>query len=447
MDNTKIQNALRAASDTEALILGEGTRDQTHEIFQLYFPGTSALVIADDITFEAAGKFLHEQLQAANVHTLEPFVFPGKPILHTDYEHVEHLRNFLQKQPNTIPIAVGAGTINDIVKRAAYESDRKYMLLATAASVDGYSAFGAALVRNGFKKNLECPAPWVIMADIEILRDAPAEMTAAGYGDLLSKITAGADWIIADTIGVNPIIPSIWDMVQTDLRKWVRAPEKLREGDPQTFEFLFEGLTMTGFAMQAMQVSRPASGSEHLFNHIWEMQHHRDATGQPLLHGFKVSIGILTSTAFMETLFTKDIKQLNIRNVCEQWKSWEERAADIQQAFRGTPIIDRVLDESHGKYLTREQLRDRLELLVAHWDELREKVKKQIIPYQEVKRMLTAAACPVKPEDIQLDREHVLRSIPLAQMIRNRYMVFDLAYELGWLEECIHDIRQCKDYL
>ena len=87
-------------------------------------------------------------------------------------------------------------------------------------------------------------------------------MTAAGYADLVSKIPAGADWIIADLIGVDPILPSIWDMVQTDLRAWIKAPEKLKAGDEQAFGFLFEGLTMSGFAMQACRKSRPApSGS------------------------------------------------------------------------------------------------------------------------------------------------------------------------------------------
>jgi glycerol-1-phosphate dehydrogenase [NAD(P)+] len=447
MDTKKIQQALQAASETEAFILRAGCRYETPEIFRKYFPAMAAVVVADEITFEVAGKLVQERLQTAHVDTIDPFVFPGTPILHADYVHIERLREFLKDQPNTIPIAVGSGTINDIVKRAAHETERRYLVVATAASVDGYSSFGAAISQDGFKKTLECPAPWVILADIEILRDAPAEMTAAGYADLVSKVPAGADWIIADALDVDRIVPSVWEMVQVDLRKWIGAPEKLQQGDPQTFEFLFEGLTMTGFAMQAMRRSRPASGADHLFNHIWEMQHHVDADGQPISHGFKVSIGSLASIALTETVFARDITQLSIQDVCQQWKRWEDREAEINQAFQGTPIVDRVLGESKAKYLTPDQLLERLELLVSSWEELREKIQQQIIPYPTLKEMLLAADCPVTPEEINLSRKRVRETYILAQMIRNRYTILDLAYELGWLESCVDEICSSETYL
>ena len=444
--SNRIQQALQAASETEEFVSGAGFKEKTPEVFQRYFPGATAIVVADEITFEVVGKFVYELLQATNIPTIDPFVYPGKPVLHADYVHIERLRDFLKEHPGVIPVAVGSGTINDITKRAVHEVDRRYMVVATAASVDGYSSFGAAISKEGFKKTLECPAPLAIVADTEILRDAPVEMTAAGYADLMSKIPAGADWLIADTVGADPIVPDVWDMVQADLRKWLGAPEKLKEGDEQAFEFLFEGLTMTGFAMQAIRKSRPASGADHLFNHIWEMQQHRDANGEPVSHGFKVSIGTLASTALMEAVFAKDITQLDIEAVCKQWKSWEERETEIQQAFQGTPIIDRVLSESKAKYLTGEQLRERLQLLTEQWEALRTKIKEQIIPYQELKRMLVAADCPVMPEQINLTRERLRETYILAQMIRNRYTILDLAYELGWLEECVHEVLSSKEY-
>lgn len=447
MENTRIQKALEAASETEAFISREGCLVDTAQIFQQYFSGARALVVADDITFSVAGKSVYEGLRSANVKTLEPFVFPGEPMLHADYVHIEKLRDFLQEHPNTIPIAVGSGTVNDIVKRTVYEADRRYMVVATAASVDGYSSFGASISRDGFKKTMDCLAPLAIMADIEILRNAPIEMTAAGYGDLMSKVPAGADWIIADLVGAEPIAPLAWDMIHPHLRSWLSSPEKLKTGDPQTFEALFEGLTMTGFAMQAIHKSRPASGADHLFSHIWDMKHHRDASGQRVSHGFQVSLGTLASTALMEIVFARDIQQLDIDNVCQQWKSWEEREVEIQQAFRGTPIVDRVIAESQAKYLSIDQLRDRLNFIVAEWETLRNKVNEQIIPYQKLKEMLLVADCPVRPEDVNLSKDQVRETYFLAQMIRNRYTILDLAYELNWLKDCVEEIIVSDKYL
>ncbi len=446
MSTDNIRNALQAASDTDEFLLGPGTRYKIPDVFQKYFPRATAIVVADDITFEVAGKFVHDRLQSANVPVSDPFVFPGRPMLHADYKHVEKLQEFL-KGTDAAPIAVGSGTINDIVKLASYEAERRYIVVATAASVDGYSSYGAAMQREGFKKTLECSAPLVIIADSDILRNAPAEMTAAGYADLVSKITAGADWLIADTVGAELLDPPIWNMVQPELRKWIGAPEKLKEGDAQAFEFLFEGLTMSGFAMQAMHNSRPASGADHLLSHIWEMQNLQDAEGLPISHGFKVSIGTLGSTALMETVFLKEITQLNVSAVCDRWKSWEERKAEIQAAFRNTPIIDRVINESKAKYLTVDQLQDRLHLLITCWKDLKKKVLKQLIPYHELHDLLLAVGCPVKPEQINLSRERVKDTFFQAQMIRTRYTILDLAYELGWLNECVDDIMASETYL
>lgn len=448
MKNTRIEQALRAATETADFITGAGCRAALPQILRTHFPGKTAVIVADEITFAVAGRELQTRLEEAQLCAHAPFIFPGKPVLHGEYSHIARLRDALAAYPpDVIPVAVGAGTINDIVKRAAFETQRRYVVVATAASVDGYSSFGAAIVKDGFKQTLECAAPLVIVADIEILRDAPPEMTAAGYADLMSKIPAGADWILADVVGADPIDLPVWDMVQADLRAWLAHPEKLRAGDLPTFEMLFEGLTMTGLAMQVIRKSRPASGAEHLLSHIWEMQGHRDAQGEPVSHGFQVSIGTLASTALMETVLARDIRTLDIDAVCQRWQPWEARAAEIQRAFDGTPFIAQVLRESQAKYLTREQLRTRLEIIVSGWDELRQRVARQLFPYQELKRTLQIAACPVTPAAIQLDRQRLRETYRLAQMIRNRYTILDFAFELNWFESCVEEILASNVYL
>ena len=54
-----------------------------------------------------------------------------------------------------------------------------------------------------------------MVADIEILRAAPKDLTAAGYADLAAKVTAGADWIMADALGAEPIDAQAWRIVQS----------------------------------------------------------------------------------------------------------------------------------------------------------------------------------------------------------------------------------------
>ncbi len=442
-----MQRALERAPETGDFLLGAGCRFKIPAVFQRCFPGKVAIIIADDKTFAAAGRTVQAALQASEVASVEPFVFPGEPTLHADYEHVERLREVLSASPDLIPLAVGSGTINDLVKRTVFELERRYLVLATAASVDGYSSFGAPIVQQGFKKTMDCPAPLVIVADSEVLRDAPPEMSAAGYADLMSKIPAGADWILADLLDLDPIEPVAWDMVQAGLRRWVGAPEQLQQGDAQAFEALFEGLTMSGFAMQAIRKSRPASGADHLLSHIWDMQYHRDAQGHSVSHGFQVALGSLASIALMERFFAKDIPKLDIDAVCRKRQSWDARAADILKAFGENAISQRAIEESRAKFADHEELRARLTRLVSKWDEMRARVQAQLFPYAEFRAMLAAAACPVTPQQIHLSRERFRETFRLAQMIRNRYTILDLAYETGLLEECVEEILASPCYL
>jgi hypothetical protein len=78
----------------------------------------------------------------------EDYARTGRPTLHADYENVKALTQALSGH-QAIPVAVGSGTINDIVKRASHESERPYMAVGTAASMDGYTSFGASITKDG----------------------------------------------------------------------------------------------------------------------------------------------------------------------------------------------------------------------------------------------------------------------------------------------------------
>ena len=178
------------------------------------------------------------------------------------------------------------------------------MAVATAASMDGYTAYGASITHRGSKQTFDCPAPRAVLADLEVIARAPREMNAAGYADLLAKGVAGADWILADAVGEEPIDPAAWDTVQSFLRSWVDSPGGIARGEPGCLRRLVVGLMMSGFAMQAAQSSRPASGAEHQFSHLWDMQHHTHDGTAPS-HGFKVGIGTLASLGLYEDLLRR----------------------------------------------------------------------------------------------------------------------------------------------
>ncbi len=384
-------------------------------------------LVADGNTWRAAGAEVAKILKAAGMEGPEPFLFPGTPMLHADEGNVNLL---LEQFPeNVVPVAIGGGTVNDLVKRASGLRHVSYCCVPTAPSVDGYTSSGAALTASGLKQTLPCPAPLAVVADSGILRNAPPEMFAAGYADLMAKIPAGADWLAADTLGIEAVDPAVWELVQTPLRDNLSDPSDVRR--------VFTGLAATGYAMQLYRDSRPASGADHLVSHIWEMEN-LCCNGKPVSHGFKVAIGTVTSTALYEALFS--LSEQEARRLARPGLDRAGREAEIDALLSVGTYGAATRTIALDKFREGDALAERRELIYRNWETLRKRILHQLYPLEELTRRLTAAGCPVKPADIQLGREQFLHGIRTAQLIRKRYTVLDLVYELGLLEELLQRI-------
>ena len=442
MDERRIAEALREATDTAEVRIGEGALDAVADVFARSFGPCAAVVVADENTFAVAGTTVSRQLEATGRELIEPFVFAGRPTLRADYENVEALALSLRGHA-AIPVAVGAGTVNDIVKRASHECDRPYMSVATAASMDGYTSFGAAITKDGFKQTLECPAPRAVVADRRVAIGAPAQMTSAGYADLLAKLTAGADWIVADALDIEPIKPKQWALVQEPLRGATARPGDLQAGDPRAMEDLIEGLIMSGLAMQAASSSRPASGAEHQFSHLWEMEglgHRPEGDEPPLSHGFKVGVGTVSIAALYERVLRRDFAGLDTEAAVWAWPVRQEVERRVRSALGTGDLAEAAVAETRAKYIDAGHLARRLERLADRWADLRDRVREQLIPAEQVRAQLSEAGCPTTPAEIGLGSDRFKTTYRRAQMIRRRYTILDLANEAGVLDDCVEEL-------
>ncbi len=442
MGASRLEEAIRGATDTREVVIGQGAMASIAEVFERSFADSAAVLVFDENTREVAGNAVNEKLEASGRTVLEPFQFPGQPVLHADYEHVRALTNSLSNH-EAIAVAVGSGTVNDVVKRASHECGRPYMTVATAASMDGYTSFGASITKDGFKQTMECSAPRAVVADVEVVMSAPARMTASGYGDLLAKVTAGADWIVADALEIEPIKTVEWSLVQGPLREATARPAELLAGDARAMERLIEGLIMSGLAMQGASSSRPASGAEHQFSHLWEMEGvgENPEPGQaPLSHGFKVALGTVSIAALYERMLARDLAALDIAGAVRAWPSWEAVEGRVRQAFAGSEVEEAALAETRAKYVDAAQLSRRLQLLGQRWPELHERIQEQLLPAEQVRVQLSKAECPVTPREIGLGVEPFKATYRRAQMIRRRYTILDVTNEAGILDACVQEL-------
>ncbi len=430
-----LADALRSARETRALLVGPGVLGETGRLFREQFPGRRAVVVADPETRTVAADAVAAALAAAGIGTEPMYLFPGAG-LYAEFGYVTRLEASLCRH-DAIPVAVGSGTINDLAKLAAHRTGREgYLCVATAASMDGYTAFGASITHEGAKQTFNCPAPRAVVADLDVIRRAPDWLTAAGYADLSAKLTAGADWILADALGAEPIEPRAWAIVQGGLRAALADPAGARAGRIEAIGPLVEGLMLGGFAMQWTKSSRPASGAEHQFSHLWDMEHHVHG-GEAPSHGFKVGVATLAVTRFYEAVLACDFERLDVAAAVAAWPAPETEEAAVRRMFAGTDFIATAVTETRAKHPAPAELSAQLERLRRDWPALRRRLQAQLLPAAEIERRLALAGAPTAPEAIGIPPARLRSAFRRAYHIRRRFTVLDLAVRTGQLERLL----------
>ncbi len=418
-----MESALRRARDTRKLVVAPGARRNVADVFAELFGNSPCIIIADENTFAVAGQDAYDGLRASGRKCFEPLVLEAEG-LYAEYAFVTQIQRALAGN-DAIPVAVGAGSINDLTKLASHLSGRQYLSLATAASMDGYTAFGASITHEGSKQTFDCPAPLGVVADLDVIAAAPQGLNASGYADLVAKVPAGVDWLLADSLGVDAIDLDIWDMVQSRLDVWMSDPCGVHTGDLNATRRLTIALMITGFAMQAACSSRPVSGAEHQFSHLWDMEHHTYRGITPS-HGFKVGIGSLASLALYEAVMAYDFSQLDVEAAVSGWPNLAANDQEINALFETPELRRKAILESTTKYIDHDALRTQLEQVKRDWPRIRERLAEKLMTRAEVLDLLQAAGCPVKSEDIGISPERLRISFRKAYHIRRRFTVLDL---------------------
>ncbi|MBI5689868.1 MAG: sn-glycerol-1-phosphate dehydrogenase [Verrucomicrobia bacterium] len=434
-----LTDALSSARETRALVVGRGVVREAARVFADQFPGATAVVVADPTTQRVAGESVIAALRAAGIASESPFLFTD-PGLYAEFRFVAQLEASLRTH-GAIPIAVGSGTINDLVKLAAHRTGRPgYLCVATAASMDGYTAFGASITFEGAKQTFNCPAPRAVVADLDIIGRAPPDMTASGYADLLAKVPAGADWILADALSVEPVEARAWAIVQGGLRDALADPAGARAGRPTAIAPLVEGLMLGGFAMQWSKSSRPASGAEHQFSHLWDMEHHTHQGAAPS-HGFKVGVATHAVSRFYERLLARDLQSLDVDAAVARWSSAEVNGEAVLRArFAGTDFVATAVAETQAKQIAPAALREQLHRLQAGWPQTRARLQGQLLPAAEVKRRLELVGAPSEPEQIGISRARLRDTFVRAYHIRRRFTVLDVAVRAGLRDALLDEL-------
>lgn len=428
-----LDKCLALATDTKVFEMGSDILDRVPEVFSQQFPGKGAIVIADKNTWKVAGETVADALTKAGIQT-DTFIIP-KDKFHAEWEFVEMVESEI-KSSGKIAVAVGSGVINDLCKLASHHLKQSYVCVPTAASVDGYSSFGASITFEGLKQTFECPAPVAIVADAKVIANAPKWMTAAGYADLAAKIPCGAEWMIADLFGTEPIIPDAWHVLQDVINDILGKPEAVAAGDPEAVGDLFAGLILSGIAMQIARSSRPASCTDHLFSHYLDMTGHR-FKGELQSHGFQVAVGTLTMCAFFDEFLKFDLTKIDVDACVNAWPSLEEEVDRAHEIFKHFVNTELGANEIRKKYADKEGVRRQLTLVKENWPALKEKYRAQVWPFEKMRKAFATVGAPVEPMDIGITRDQLLAIVPFTQLMRYRINLLDLSKRARIYDELV----------
>lgn len=385
-------------------------------------------IVADKNTYKAAGEAVCKILDDNKINyskhvftkdTLEPDEFAaGSVVMHYD---------------NTcdVILAVGSGVINDTCKILATVSDKKYIIVATAPSMDGYASATSSAAMDGLKISLNTKAPDIIIGDVDILKEAPLHLLKSGLGDMLAKYVSICEWKLAKLIIGEYYCDTVADLVNTALKRCVDNAEGLLARNEDAVKAVFEGLVIGGFAMSYAGISRPASGMEHYISHVWDMRGLSFETPVDT-HGVQCAIGTLYTAKLYDMLrgYTPDKQKALDYVAAFDVNKWYD---ELREFIGGGADAMIELDKKEQKY-DKQKHAARLDFIIENWDKI-QNIINELVSADFVEKILDKIECPKSAEEIGLSKEILPMTIKAAKDIRDKYVLSKLLWDLGILDE------------
>jgi glycerol-1-phosphate dehydrogenase [NAD(P)+] len=382
-------------------------------------------LVADRNTWAAAGAEAEAELRAAGLPT-RATIFEG-PEPAPDARAV--FRLLVDDDPaERLYVAVGSGTITDIVRFAAHRTGRDFVSLPTAPSVDAYSSVVAPMLIEGVKRSVGARSPIAIFADPAILAAAPRPMIAAGFGDMLAKLSADADWRLGELALGEDYDAGIAARSVAAARACVAVADSIGAAEESGVRVLVGALVESGTCMALAGNSRPASGAEHQYAHYWEMKLYREGR-PPILHGLKSGFGTIEAARLWRAIASLPAGEARSRLASYEPPSREAELARIRESY-GPEAED--VAAAHGRFLSMssDELKRITRTLADAWERIAG-IASAVPSPAEARDLLARAGCPVDAAALGLRAEEVALAYRDAHYLRERFTVAKLARALG----------------
>lgn len=415
-------------SSIKGVSVGDGAINELPETVRVVSADT-VFIVADDNTFAAAGE--------TAVSLLEKNGIKSKVCLIKADEGFERPEPTEKALGNIVMsfgagsgavIGVGGGVVNDLCKLLSYTARVPYVYVPTCPSMDGYTSDSASVIYNGVKTSLKCKCPDCLICDTDIISKAPKKLLLAGIGDMCAKTVSICEWRISNIITGEHYCEDTAEIMRRCRKAATDNAEAAAGGDKKAVEEIINGLIMVGMAMTYAKSSRPASGVEHYYSHLWDMrclEEHRQCE----LHGIQVGVGtLLTLKKYEELKKTTPDKEkalLHINSFDKQ--AWER---GVREYFGSSAESIIALEEKEGKY-DKQKCAERLDTIIEKWDDILKVIDEELIPYHELEALFKKIGHPVSSSEIGESEESAAAAFAHTCDIRDKYILSRLLYDIG----------------
>lgn len=434
--------------------IGPGALGRLGEVVARFAEGSGDVVVlaaATPITVRGTAVRAEVEEQVGSFSAVRWIVLgPADGSVHADERAVANAANAAAGA--RCVITVGSGTVSDIGK-AAVSVGVPLICVQTATSVNGYTDPFSVLLKAGVKRTTPTRWPDVLIADTDVLLDAPQRLNLAGIGDMAAMFTATADWYLAALMHADgpPYRTEVADLVRSHDETMLGLDYRLAT-DPGGLADLARLLALSGIGMGLAGSTAPASGMEHAVSHLLEMADR--AVGArtlastasatlPNLHGEQVGVAAIVAAA--------------------TWAHVRERAAqdglDRSRAPTRLPdpdvIGDRIgaafgsldptgamaaecLDDYAAKLRLLASAHDPLAPLRSCWAEADAALGRLLTSPAEIATALVSIGLPVRFGDLPepVDEDLARWAVANCALQRRRFGVADLAMLMGaWEDE------------
>ncbi|MFH1829944.1 MAG: sn-glycerol-1-phosphate dehydrogenase [Pseudomonadota bacterium] len=408
-------------------IIEPGAIDGLPDVMRRQNLSGPVFLIADENTHHVAGEKVASRLGKAGFKVI-PHVLKGRPIAYVS--QADEVASSVPGDAATI-ISCGSGTITDFGKWSAFKKGLPFVAVATAPSMNGYASGIAALVKDGLKATTPVKPAVAVIADLDVLCQAPMDMIRSGLGDVLSKPVCNADWRLATLVRGGTFCKRPFELIRDLEDTYISRAHLIADRDPEAIRALTEALVFSGISMLMAGSSSPASGGEHLISHVLDMRAYEKGK-IPEFHGVQVGVGTVATARLYEMIMNTEADSIDRSALQSVWERGEEALARCRNFFgKAAPAIE---TEFRKKHASKRGVSEETIKIINEWERIKDAVSPYLRSPKDIRDILKAAGAKSSYDDLGIKQPVFREILLLAVCVRNRYTVLDLAFTAGLLD-------------